>query len=423
MTRNGRLFAEANRHLIGGVNSPVRAFKSVGGSPPFIVGAKGAYLRDADGRTYLDLIGGWGPHLLGHAHPKVVAAVRTAAGKGSSFGLPTESEARLAAIIKSALPSMGKLRFVNSGTEATMSALRLARGFTKRDLILKFDGCYHGHADGLLAGAGSGLATFGIPASRGVPKAFAALTLTIPYNDPAALDRVFRRVGRKIAAVIVEPVVGNMGVILPQPGFLQALRAVTAKYGSLLIFDEVMTGFRVAWGGAQIHYGIVPDLTTLGKVIGAGYPVGAYGGRADVMKLVSPEGPVYQAGTLSGNPVAMAAGIAALEEIRRDPSRYDALAAATRRVSAGIRSAARDAGVPVTVSSACGMFTVFFGPGPIVRAADARKADTRRFARFFNAMRKLGVLLPPSQFEAAFLSFAHGEKELRAIEAASAAAL
>ncbi len=423
MTRNQRLFSEANRHLVGGVNSPVRAFKSVGGTPPFITRAKGAYLFDAEGKKYLDLIGGWGPHLLGHGHPAVVAAVRKAAAKGSSFGLPTESEARLASLIKSALPSIDKLRFVNSGTEATMSALRLARGFTRRDLILKFDGCYHGHADGLLAGAGSGLATFGIPASPGVPKAFAELTLTIPYNDLPALEKVFRKHGRKIAAVIVEPVVGNMGVILPQPGFLQALRSVTTKYGALLILDEVMTGFRVAWGGAQIHYGVTPDLTTLGKVIGAGYPVGAYGGRAEIMKMISPSGPVYQAGTLSGNPVAMAAGIAALGEIRKDLGRYDRLADTTRNLCGTIRSAARAAGVEVAVSSACGMFTVFFGPGPIVRAADARKADPKKFGRFFNAMRRKGILLPPSQFEAAFLSFAHGPGELRTIASAIAASL
>src|SRR5687767_11680820 len=354
------LFRRACDITPGGVNSPVRAFRGVGGDPFFVDRALGSRLWDVDGNEYIDYVLSWGPLILGHAHPAVVRAVANALLRGTSYGAPTGAEVELAEAVRGFFPSMERLRFVNSGTEATMSAIRLARGFTGRDLILKFDGCYHGHADGLLAGAGSGLATFGIPASRGVPKAFAALTLTIPYNDLPALEHMFRKCGRRIAAVIVEPVVGNMGVILPQPGFLQALRAACTTSGSLLIFDEVMTGFRVAWGGAQVHYGITPDLTTLGKVIGAGYPVGAYGGRAEIMKMVSPSGPVYQAGTLSGNPVAMAAGIAALGEIRKDLSRYDRLAETTRNLCAAIRSAARDAGVQVTVSSACGMFTVFF---------------------------------------------------------------
>ncbi len=410
MTVNDRIFSEARKHLVGGVNSPVRAFKAVGGAPPFIRRAKGPYLWDAAGRKYLDFIGGWGPHLLGHGHPGILAAARKALARGTSYGLPTEGEVELAKALKGALPSLELVRLVNSGTEATMSAIRLARGATGRDFILKFDGCYHGHADGLLAAAGSGLATFGIPASPGVPDAFARLTLIIPYNDLPALRAIFRKSGRKIAAVIVEPVVGNMGVIEPQPGFLQALREETRRTGTILILDEVMTGFRVAWGGAQRKYGITPDLTTLGKVIGGGFPVGAYGGRADLMKRLSPEGPVYQAGTLSGNPVAVAAGIAALAALGR--ADYGALAETTGAFCDGIREAARDRGVRVAVNAVCGMFTVFFGAGPIVTAADARRCDTKRYARFFNTLRKRRVLFPPSQFEAAFLSFAHGPREL-----------
>jgi glutamate-1-semialdehyde 2,1-aminomutase len=331
-------------------------------------------------------------------------------GRGTSFGLPCRGEAELAALVKSALPSIEKLRFVNSGTEATMSAIRLARGATGRDLVVKFDGCYHGHADGLLAGAGSGLATFGIPASAGVPKAFARLTLTIPFNDVPAVEAVFRRHRRRIAALIVEPVVGNMGVIAPRPGYLEALRSITKRHGTVLILDEVMTGFRVAWGGAQIRYGITPDLTTLGKVIGGGLPVGAYGGRASLMRLVSPEGPVYQAGTLSGNPVAMAAGLSVLRTLaKRD---YEALARTTACFCARLRRAALEAGRDAWIGEACGMFTIFFARGPVWNAADARKADTARFRRFFHAMLRRGVLLPPSQFEAAFLGFAHTQRDL-----------
>ncbi|MEK7476644.1 MAG: glutamate-1-semialdehyde 2,1-aminomutase [Candidatus Coatesbacteria bacterium] len=418
MNTNRKLMAEARRHLVGGVNSPVRAFGAVGGTPPFIVSGRGAHLRDAAGRRYLDFIGGWGPHLLGHSPAPVVAAVRRAVGRGTSYGMPTPVEAELAALVKSALPSVEKLRFVNSGTEATMSAIRLARAATRRDLVVKFDGCYHGHSDGLLAGAGSGLATFGIPASAGVPKAFARLTLTIPFNDVAALEDVFRRQGRTIAAVIVEPVVGNMGVIVPRPWYLDSLRRITKSHGALLIMDEVMTGFRVAWGGAQVRDGIRPDLTTLGKVIGGGFPVGAYGGRADLMGLVSPEGPVYQAGTLSGNPVAMVAGLATLRALaKRD---YDALARTTASFCARLRAAALRSGAEVWIGETCGMFTIFFTRGPVWNAADARKSDTRRFRRFFHAMLKAGVLLPPSQFEAAFLGFAHTKKDLDyAVTAAS----
>ncbi len=382
----------------------------MGGTPPFISRARGARLWDADGWSYLDFIGGWGPHLLGHSHPKIVAAVRQAVKRGTSYGLPTEVEFRLAAFIKCALPSIELLRFVNSGTEATMSALRLARGVTRRDLILKFDGCYHGHADGLLAGAGSGLATFGIPASPGVPDVYARLTLTIPFNDPASLHLAFKRSGKDIAAVIVEPVVGNMGVILPLPGFLEELRAVTRKAGTLLIFDEVMTGFRVAWGGAQIRYGITPDLTCLGKVIGAGFPVGAYGGRADLMRAVAPEGQVYQAGTLSGNPVAMAAGLAALTKLAHVD--YSKLEAATADFCERVREVAQRSGAVVSVNGVCGMFTVFFMSGPVVSAGDARRASTKRYARFFHALRRAGILFPPSQYEAAFLSFAHTPRDL-----------
>lgn len=410
MTKNEKLMHEARKHLVGGVNSPVRAFKAVGGTPPFITRAKGPNLWDAAGRKYLDYIAAWGPHILGHQHPGILAAVRAALAKGTSYGLPTEIEFRLAEVIKGALPSIDLIRFVNSGTEATMSALRLARGVTKRDLILKFDGCYHGHADGLLANAGSGLATLGIPASPGVPDAFARLTLTIPYNDLPALHATFRKQGRRIAAVIVEPVVGNMGVIAPLPGFLETLRELTRKSGTILIFDEVMTGFRVAWGGAQRLYDIEPDLTCLGKVIGGGFPVGAYGGRKDLMRQLAPEGKVYQAGTLSGNPVAMAAGLAALTELRK--RNYADLAAATSELCRGIRTAARAKGVAVSLGEAPGMFTVFFASGLITSAAASRRADTRAYARFFNRLRSAGIMFPPSQFEAAFPGFAHRTADL-----------
>ena len=420
MNANERLMAEARRHLVGGVNSPVRAFRAVGGTPPFIALGRGPWLYDAAGRRYLDFVGGWGPHLLGHAPAPVVAAVRRAVGRGTSYGMPTAVETELAAVVKSALPSIEKLRSVNSGTEATLSAIRLARAATRRDLVVKFDGCYHGHADGLLAGAGSGLATFGIPASPGVPRAFARLTLTIPFNDPAAVEAAFRLHPRRIAAVIAEPVVGNMGVIPPRPGFLEALRAATKRRGAVLIFDEVMTGFRVAWGGAQTRYGIRPDLTTLGKVIGGGFPVGAYGGRADLMHLVCPEGPVYQAGTLSGNPVAMAAGLATLRALaRRD---YGELAETTACFCARLRAGALEAGRDVWVGEACGMFTIFFERGPVFSARDARRSSTARFRRFFHAMLRQGVLFPPSQFEAAFIGFAHSERDLdRAVAAAARA--
>lgn len=405
MSANERLFKEARRHLVGGVNSPVRAFKAVGGAPPFIVKAKGPYVWDAAGRKYLEYIAGWGPHMLGHSYPKIVAAARGALAKGTSYGLPTEIEFRLAEVIKDALPSIELIRFVNSGTEATMSALRLARGVTNRDLILKFDGCYHGHADGLLASAGSGLATFGISTSPGVPDAFARLTLTIPYNDLPALHAVFKKQGLKLAAVIVEPVVGNMGVIEPLPGFHETLRELTRKSGTILIWDEVMTGFRVAWGGAQRLYDITPDLTCLGKIIGGGFPAAAYGGRKDLMNQLAPEGKVYQAGTLSGNPVAMAAGLAALTELKKRD--YGALKDATAELCRGIRSAARAKGVVISVGEAPGMFTVFFATGLVTNAAAARRADTRAYARFFNRLRADGILFPPSQFEAGFPGFAH----------------
>ena len=417
---NAKLFRESCRHLVGGVNSPVRAFKAVGGTPLFIARARDSRLWDVEGRRYLDFIGGWGPHLLGHAHPGIVAAVQRAAARGTSYGLPTKAEFQLAKLIKSALPSIELLRFVNSGTEATMSALRLARGVTRRDLILKFDGCYHGHADGLLAGAGSGLATLGIPASPGVPSAFARLTLTIPFNDPAALKKTFKRWGKKIAGVILEPVVGNMGVIPPLPGFLETVADITRRARALLIFDEVMTGFRVAWGGAQVGYGITPDLTCLGKVIGGGLPVGAYGGRAEVMRHLAPAGRVYQAGTLSGNPVAMAAGLAALKELARND--YRKLAAMTGKFCARVRAAAWKAGVAVSVGEACGMFTVFFTTGPVISSRDARLASTRKYATFFHALRRAGILLPPSQFEAAFLGFAHTSRDLDAAVRACARA-
>ncbi len=421
MGANERLHARARRHLVGGVDSPVRAFKAVGGTPPSILRARGAYLWDAGGKRLLDYIGGWGPHILGHAHPAIVSAIARANRLGSGFGLPAPAETELAELIKGALPSIQLIRFVNSGTEATMSALRLARAATKRNLIVKFDGCYHGHADGLLAGAGSGLATFGIPASPGVPRAFARLTLTLPFNDTVSLRSMFRRQGREIAAVIVEPVVGNMGVIPPLPGFLEELRAVTKRHGALLIFDEVMTGFRVAWGGAQRLYGIRPDLTCLGKVIGGGFPVGAYGGRADLMRMLAPLGPVYQAGTLSGNPVAMAAGIAALKQLKRRS--YRDLAAATSELCARLRRAAGAAGAKVNVGEVCGMFTAFFTGRPVLDADGARRADKKAYARVFNRLRRAGILFPPSQFEAAFVGFAHTSAHFRLTSSAFASAL
>jgi len=417
--RSAELFERAARLIPGGVNSPVRAFRAVGATPLFAARAEGSTLIDADGNRYIDYIGGWGPFILGHAHPDVESAIRHALERGTGFGLSTEAEFRLAQLIKEAMPSMEKVRLVNSGTEATMSAIRLARGFTGRSLVVKFIGCYHGHVDSLLVKAGSGVATFALPESAGVPAEFTRLTLALPFNSETAVREAFAAHEGKIAAVIVEPVVGNMGCVPPADGFLPALREITARDGALLIFDEVMTGFRLGYGGMQGICGVKPDLTTLGKIIGGGLPVGAYGGREEIMNFVAPDGPVYQAGTLSGNPLAVAAGIAALEELRRRPSIYAQLELRAARLTAGLKELADKAGVNVTINRAGSMFTVFFTAAPVTDFDSASAADRERFAVFFRAMLDHGVLLPPSQFEAAFVSAAHTEPDITAtLEAA-----
>ena len=416
MTRSEDLFARAQRVIPGGVNSPVRAFKAVGGTPRFIARAQGARVWDADGAAYVDYLGSWGPMIAGHAHPAVVEAVTRAARDGTSYGAPCAAEVELAERVTRLVPSIQKVRFVSSGTEATMSALRLARGFTARRKILKLEGCYHGHADALLVAAGSGVATLGIPGSPGVPEGTVADTVVAPYNDAAAAERVFAAHGRDLAAVIVEPVAGNMGCVPPRAGYLEALRELTRRHGALLVFDEVITGFRLGPGGAQAVYGIEPDLTCLGKIIGGGLPVGAYGGRADIMDHVAPTGPVYQAGTLSGNPLAMAAGAATLDLLER-PGTYARLEALTGRLCAGLERAARAAGVAVCVNRS--LFTVFFRPGPVVDYASARTADTAAFARFFHVMLDRGFYLPPAQLEAAFVSLAHSEADVDATIAAA----
>ena len=427
-SKSAKLFADASRRLPGGVSSPVRAFRSVGspdptrqGHPLFIARGKGAKIWDADGNSYLDYVLSWGALILGHAHPAVVNAVRSAAARGTSYGAPTELEVRLAAMIQHAMPSLELLRFVNSGTEATMSALRLARAFTKREKILKFDGCYHGHADGLLIKAGSGATTLGVPDSPGVPAAVAQLTLRAPYNDLKTAAALFERHGREIAAVIVEPIAANMGVILPADGFLAGLRELTRQHGALLIFDEVITGFRVGLGGAQALYKIEPDLTCLGKIIGGGLPVGAYGGRRDVMQLVAPSGPVYQAGTLSGNPLAMSAGIAMLNQIKT-AGFYAKLERRSKQLYHGLIEAANSAGVPIAPARAGSLMGFFFTGRPVVDYASAKTADTKRFAAFFWSMMESGVYLAPSQFEALFVSGAHTENDIkRTIETAKQA--
>jgi glutamate-1-semialdehyde 2,1-aminomutase len=421
--RSIELFREACEVLPGGVNSPVRAFGAVGGTPRFIERGEGAWLWDVDGNRYLDCIGSWGPLLLGHAHPDIVKAAQDAVANGSSFGAPTEAEVRFAEEICAWVPSVEMLRLVNSGTEAVLSAIRLARGFTHRDKIVKFEGCYHGHVDALLAAAGSGLATFGLPSSPGVTRATAADTLLAPYNDILAVRKLFEAHGGEIAAVLIEPVAGNMGVVPPAPGFLAALREMTERAGALLIFDEVMTGFRVAPGGAQGLYGIRPDLTTMGKVIGGGFPLAAYGGRRDVMEQIAPVGPVYQAGTLSGNPVAVAAGRAQLAALKAIPDAYDRLEATGRRAEDALRRAADDAGVPLTLNRAGSMLTCFFAADAVSDYESAKACDTARFALFFHAMLERGVHLPPSQFEALFFSLAHGDDEMRHFESAAAAAM
>jgi glutamate-1-semialdehyde 2,1-aminomutase len=416
--RSHDLFQRAVRITPGGVNSPVRAFKSVGGNPLFIQRAHGARLVDADGNEYLDYVGSWGPMILGHAHPKVREAAHAAIENGTSYGAPTELEVRLAEKIVAAVPSVEVVRLVNSGTEAVMSALRLARGFTGREKIGKFEGCYHGHSDGLLSKAGSGLATLGIPDSPGVPAAFAALTHSAPFNDLEAVEALFRQNGDEIAAVIVEPVAGNMGCVAPEPGFLEGLRTVTQRHGALLVLDEVMTGFRLAYGGAQERFGITPDLTTLGKVVGGGFPLAAYGGRRDIMERMAPAGPVYQAGTLSGNPVAVSAGLAQLE-LLEDRSAYDLLEERGAPLEFGLQRAAAETGTAWTVNRVGSMITAFFTDRPVRSYDDARTSDTARFGAFFRAMLDRGVYLPPSQFEAAFLSTAHSAEDIeRTVEAA-----
>jgi len=412
------LFARAVELMPGGVNSPVRAFRGVGGTPRFIRSARGATMTDVEGRTYVDYVGSWGPMILGHADPEVIDALHAALGHGTSYGAPTELEVEMAEEITDAVPSIEMVRMVNSGTEATMSALRLARGFTGRDRIVKFEGCYHGHGDSLLVKAGSGVATLGLPDSPGVPANVAAHTITAPFNDAAALERIFAEHGDTVAACIVEPVAGNMGCVPPRGGYLQALRAVTERHGALLIFDEVMTGFRLARGGAQELYGVRPDLTTLGKIIGGGLPVGAYGGRRDIMERVAPSGPVYQAGTLSGNPLAMTAGLATLRRLR-DRALYERLESAAQRLCEGVAEAAREAGVTTVTNRVGSMFTTFFTDQPVTDWDSASRADRGRYGRFFHAMLERGVYLAPSQFEAAFLGAAHTDELIdRTIEAA-----
>ena len=405
-------FARAQTRIPGGVNSPVRAFRGVGGSPLFIARGEGSRIFDVDGNSYIDYVGSWGPLILGHRCVSVIEAVRAAIDQGTSFGAPTEREVEMAELITQLVPSMEMVRLVNSGTEATMSALRVARGFTGRELTIKFEGCYHGHVDSLLVKAGSGMATLGIADTAGVPEGFAATTIALPFNSIAAVEKAFAEYGDKIACVIVEPVVGNMGCVPPVAGFLEALRELTARYGALLIFDEVMTGFRLALGGAQQRFGITPDMTTLGKIIGGGLPMAAYGGRADVMKRVAPLGPVYQAGTLSGNPLAVAAGLAMLRFLLAHPDVYEVLEARTAALCAS-------APAGVTVNRVGSMFTFFFTDGQVTDWESAKRSDTARFAKFFHHMLERGVYLAPSQFEAGFVSAAHSEEDIQqTVEAA-----
>jgi glutamate-1-semialdehyde 2,1-aminomutase len=419
--RSAELFERAQNLLPGGVDSPVRAFRAVGGTPRFVARGKGSAIWDVDGNRYVDYLGSWGPLIAGHAHPGVVAAIQEAATRGTSYGAPVEAELELAELVKQAFPSIDLVRFVNSGTEATMSALRLARGSTNRQLILKFDGGYHGHADGLLVQAGSGPLTLGQPDSAGVPTSAAAQTLSVAYNDLPAVRAAFEAHAGQIAAVIVEPVAGNMGVVPAEPGFLEHLRAMTRAQGTLLIFDEVITGFRIARGGAQERYRVTPDLTCLGKILGGGLPVGAYGGRREIMEQVSPLGPVYQAGTLAGNPLAMAAGVATLR-LLTEPSVYAHLETLSARLVDGLADAARTAGVEYSSNRVGSMFTGFFCPERVVDYVAAKRADTRRYARFFHGLLERGVYLAPSQFEAGFMSLAHTDADIDfTLEAALAA--
>jgi len=416
--RSAEIFSRAEQILVGGVNSPVRAFRSVGGDALIIERGQGAYVYDADGNELIDFVCSWGAMLLGHAHPAVTAAITEQARKGTSFGVTTELELQLATLIRDAIPFLEKIRFVSSGTEATMSALRLARGVTRRDLLLKFEGCYHGHADSFLSQAGSGLATLGIAECPGVPDALAKLTLNAPYNDLAAVEKIFAAHGSNIAAVIVEPIAANMGVVTPEKGFLQGLREITRKHGALLIVDEVITGFRLHNGAAQQLLGIEADLTTMGKIIGGGLPAAAYGGRAEIMNHVAPLGPVYQAGTLAGNPLAMSAGIATLAELKK-PGLYDKVNSLAAKMVAGLKDALAEAKIPAQVNSYDSLATVFFTDKPVRNYQDAKTANAKRYARYFREMLDRGIFLAPSQFEAAFVSAAHSEADIdRALEAA-----
>lgn len=412
LERSKKLFYEAQNYLPGGVDSPVRAFKAVGGTPPFMMRGQGSKIYDVDGNEYIDYVCSWGPLILGHAHPQVVAELKSATERGTSFGTPTEREIALAEMISAAMPSIEMIRFVNSGTEATMTALRLARAFTGRDKIVKFAGGYHGHADELLTKGGSGLATLGIPDSPGVPMSYAQNTLVVPYNSAEAVEKLLQRYPKEIAAVIVEPVAANMGVVAPQPGFLASLRKLTSEFGAILIFDEVITGFRVAYGGAQALYRITPDLTCLGKIIGGGLPVGAYGGRREIMQMMAPVGPVYQAGTLSGNPLVMTAGIETLR-ILNQPGIYDLLEARAATLEEGIAKAAAESGVSLYISRIASLLTAFFTASPVIDYESAKRADTSLFAAFFQQLLSQGIYWPPSQFEAAFVSLAHSEDDIQ----------
>ena len=420
-TKSEKLFAEAQKYIPGGVNSPVRSFRAVGGTPPFLARGRGSRVWDVDGNEYIDFLGSWGPLVLGHAHPKVVEALKKAAEGGTSFGAPVELEVELARLICQAMPSIEKVRLVNSGTEACMSALRLARAFTGRSKIIKFSGCYHGHADGLLVKAGSGAMTHGIPTSAGVPDSYAQETLVADYNDLTSVEQLFESLPGEIAAVIVEPVAGNMGVVPPAEGFLAGLGRITAERGALLILDEVITGFRVAPGGAQELFDLTPDITCLGKIIGGGLPVGAYGGRAEIMEMVAPLGPMYQAGTLSGNPLAVTAGLATLRELQQ-PGTYQRLEALGQRLASGLSQACQQAQVPSTINRVGSMLTGFFTGGQVDSLAGVERADAARYGRYFHAMLERGVYFAPSQFEAAFVSLAHTDEDIdRTVEMATEA--
>ncbi len=421
-TKSEKLFAKAQKYIPGGVNSPVRSFRAVGGTPPFIARGSGSHIWDADGNEYIDYLGSWGPLVLGHAHPAVVDALIKAAEAGTSFGAPVAQEVDLARFICASMPSIDMIRLVNSGTEACMSAIRLARAHTGRDKIIKFAGCYHGHADGLLVKAGSGAMTHGVPTSAGVPESYASETLVADYNDLSSVEEAFAAFPEDIAAIIVEPVAGNMGVVPPAPGFLEGLRRITQEHGALLIFDEVITGFRLEAGGAQARFGITPDLTTLGKIIGGGLPVGAYGGRTDIMEMVAPLGPMYQAGTLSGNPLAVSAEVATLAELQK-PGVYQHIDGLAQKLASGLSDVFRRYEVPGTINRVGSMFTGFFHPGPVESLAQVEKSDVEGHKKFFHAMLDRGIYMAPSQFEAGFISLAHTQPEVDQTVAAAEAAL